>query len=54
MIDLTEADIERILFIHHIIVIGLIIGIVILWAKCRINKERIEELKKEIKRLKSN
>lgn len=54
MIDLTETDIERILFIHHIIVIGLPVFIAILWAKCRVNKEQIEKLRKELKAIKTN
>lgn len=43
--DLTNSDIERILLINHLIVIGLTIVVSILWA-------RVNALKKELKKQK--
>lgn len=43
--DLTDSDVERILLIHHLIVIGLTIAVSILWAKVSIMKKEIKRLK---------
>jgi len=43
--DLTGIDIERILLIHHLIVIGLAIAVSILWTKVSIMKKEIKRLK---------
>ncbi|MBK8565615.1 MAG: hypothetical protein IPN76_20285 [Saprospiraceae bacterium] len=47
--DLNENDIERILLIHHLIVIALMIALSILWAKVSVLKKHIEQLKKNNK-----
>ena len=43
--DLTDSDIERILLIRHLIVIGLAIAVSILWAKMSVMKKEIKKLK---------
>lgn len=43
--DLTNSDIERMLLIHQVIVIGLTIAVAILWAKVGIMKKEIKKLK---------
>lgn len=47
--DLTDSDIERILLIHHLIVIGLAITVSILWAKVSIMRKEIKRLKEKAK-----
>lgn len=43
--DLTDSNIERILLIHHLIVIALVIAVSILWAKVNILKKELKKLK---------
>lgn len=43
---LSNGDIERILLIHHIAVIGLMVALVILWVK-------FGAIKRELNRIKS-
>lgn len=45
--DLTDSDVERILLIHHLIVIGLAIAVSILWAKVSIMRKEIKRLKEK-------
>jgi ribosomal protein S15P/S13E len=47
--DLNETDIERILLIHHVIMITLTFALSILWAKVSVLKKHIEQLKKDNK-----
>lgn len=46
--DLENSDIERILLIHHLMVIGLTVVVAILWAKTSIMKKEIKRLKDKI------
>lgn len=47
--DLNENDIDRILLIHHIIIITLTVALSILWAKVSGLKKHLEQLKKDNK-----
>lgn len=48
--NLTIDDMRRILLIHHIILIGLVLMVSILWAKLKIQREEINRLKREFKK----
>jgi|GEM_PF-1062513 len=45
--DLNENDIDRILLMHHIIIIALTIVLGVLWAKVSVLKKKIEQLKRD-------
>lgn len=46
--DLTDSDIERILLIYHLIIIGLANAVSILWAKVSVMKKEIKRLRDKI------
>jgi hypothetical protein len=51
---LIPEQINRLIFIHHLIVIGLSIACAILWAKVRHLSKQISELKKRENEYKEN
>jgi len=51
---LIPEQVNRLIFIHHLIVIGLSIACTILWAKVRHLSKQISELKKRENEYKEN